>query len=484
MLNSFFAFNFEPPLSSDMVLEELINRKGRSGVIPLDPDFEIQNKVRADRSQFKALKCTRRSGKSTTEVLDHIDKCTEFPNSRTLYMALTLDSASEICWDIFKEYNEKHNLNLRFNESKKIIHYPNGSRTRLFGLDSNEKQITRVLGQKLRKVSIDEAGSLTRNMRKIIYQMILPTLADLSPNSWLTLLGTCENIPNTFFQEVTEGRETTIPWKVYEWTAYDNPYMKTQWSKLVDDMKASNPAVVEASWFKTHYLNMWVTDDNLLIIPASKATIVDALPSHGDWVHILGVDLGFNDESAFSIVSYSFTHKKAYVSLSFGESGMDFTDVSETIKRLKKDFAISRIVVDGANKQGVEEMKKRLGLPELEIAEKQGKAVYLKLLRDDVITGRICFIKGMCDDLLDEWSKLQWKDEKKILEDPRCVNHKGDSTLYAWRETFAFAAIEPDPTPDPTKPEYNQYLEKLYQEEETQEDEGFAYGTSETYSDW
>ena len=75
MLNSFFAFNFEPPLSSDMVLEELINRKGRSGVIPLDPDFEIQNKVRADRSQFKALKCTRRSGKSTTEVLDHIDKC-------------------------------------------------------------------------------------------------------------------------------------------------------------------------------------------------------------------------------------------------------------------------------------------------------------------------------------------------------------------------------------------------------------------------
>lgn len=166
MLNSSFAFNFEPPLSSDMVLEELINRKGRSGVIPLDPDFEIQNKVRADRSQFKALKCTRRSGKSTTEVLDHIDKCTEFPNSRTLYMALTLDSASEICWDIFKEYNEKHNLNLRFNESKKIIHYPNGSRTRLFGLDSNEKQITRVLGQKLRKVSIDEAGSLTRNMRK------------------------------------------------------------------------------------------------------------------------------------------------------------------------------------------------------------------------------------------------------------------------------------------------------------------------------
>ena len=129
-------------------------------------------------------------------------------------------------------------------------------------------------------------------------------------------------------------------------------------------------------------------------------------------------------------------------------------------------------------------MKKRLGLPELEIAEKQGKAVYLKLMRDDVLTGKLCLLSGKCDGLTSEWSKLQWKDEKKLQEDPRCANHESDSCLYAWRETFAFAATEPDPIPDPTKPEYNQYLEKLYAEETQDNQEEFAYGTSETYSDW
>lgn len=480
---NFSAFRFDSPMSPEMVLEELIRRKGTSGSIPLDPEFEIQNKVRSDRSQFKALLCTRRSGKSTTEVLDHIDKCMEFPNSRTLYMALTLDSASEICWDIFKEYNERYNLGMRFNESKKIVFYPNGSRTRLFGLDSNEKQITRVLGQKLRKVSIDEAGSLTRNMKKIVYQMILPALADLSPNSWMTLLGTCENIPNTFFEEVTEGRETTVPWQVYKWTAYENPYMKKQWGELIDNMTASNPDVKEASWFKTHYLNMWVSDDNLLIIPVSKATKVKSLPDAKDWIHILGVDLGFNDASAFSIVSFSFHHMKAYVTESFNESGMDFTDVAETIKRLKSKYNISRIVVDGANKQGVEQMKKRLGLPELETAEKQGKPVYLKLLRDDIVTGRLCLVEEMNTELELEWSSLQWKDLKKLFEDPRCANHTSDATLYAWRETHAYMAMEPVAKPDPTKPEYNEYLEKYYQEQDT-ESEDFAYGTTDSNSDW
>lgn len=483
MLGNLFVFDIQPPMDPDAVLLELVKRKGSTGSVPLDPEFEIQNAVRLDRSQFKAMKCTRRSGKSTTEVLDHIDKCLEFPTSRTLYMALTLDSASEICWDIFKEYNEKYKLGLKFNESKKIVYYPNGSRTRLFGLDSNEKQITRVLGQKLRKVSIDEAGSLTKNMRKIIYQMILPTLADLSPNSWLTLLGTCENIPNTFFQEVTEGRETTVPWRVYEWTAYENPYMRKQWGELIDQMKASNPEVVEASWFKTHYLNMWVSDDNLLIIPYSKAIIVDGLPVGNNWVHILGVDLGYNDASAFSIVSYSFTHRKAYVSLCFSESGMDLTDVATTIKRIKEEFSISRVVVDGANKQGIEEMKKRLGLPELETAEKQGKPVYLKLLRDDIVTGKLCLMADKTDGLKREWGSLQWKDEKKLQEDPRCANHESDATLYAWRETLAFAAVIPDTIPNPDDPEYNKYLEKYYNDRE-ENAEDFAYGTTETSEDW
>lgn len=482
----FFNFARDSVVTQEMeeaILEELVRRNGRSFSIPMDPLFEIQNKFRNDRQQFKALLCTRRSGKSTSEVKDHIDKCLEFPNSRTVYMALTLDSAAEITWDIFKEENELHNLGMKFNEQKKIIFYPNGSRTRLFGIDSNEKQITRVLGQKLRKVSIDECGSITRDMKKIVYQMILPALGDLAPDSWLTLLGTPENIPGTFFEEVTEGRETTLPWIIYKWTAFENPYMKKQWGELIDTMTKSNPQVVEASWFKTHYLNLWVSDDDLLIIPASKATKVAELPHSRDWIHVLGVDLGFNDASAFSVVSFSFTHKKAYITETVSKSGLDLTEVSEIIKNIKRRYNISRTVVDGANKQGVEEMKKRLGLPDLEAAEKQGKPTYLKLLRDDIVTGRVLMVEGQNDGLEREWRSLQWKDKKKLLEDPRCENHISDATLYAWRETHSYMAEEPTPAPKPTDPEYNEVLEQYYLDQQNTE-EDFAYGTTETDSDW
>lgn len=479
---SFFDFGFVS--DTNVLLAELINRQGGYGAIPEDQDFIIQNEVLNDRSQFKAMQCTRRSGKSTTEVIDHINKCTEFPESKSLYMALTLDSASEICWDIFKEYNDKHSLGLKFNQSKKIVFYPNGSRTRLFGLDSNEKQITRVLGQKVRKVSIDECGSMTRNMTKIILQMILPTLADLAPNSWLTLLGTSENIPNTFFEAVTSGRENSLPWKVYKWTAFDNPYMKKQWGELIKQMTDSNPDVVHASWFRTHYLNEWVSDDDLVIIPHTKMQFVDALPRSSDWIHILGVDLGFNDASSFVVVSYSFTQKSAYVSEVYKQSGLDFTEVAETIDNLKSRFTFSRIVVDGANKQGIEHMKRRLNLPELETAEKQGKPVYLKLLRDDVVTGKLKFVMPQCEPLKLEWSHLQWKDQKKLLEDPRCENHGSDAALYAWRETHAYLAELPQDTPKPSDETYGDYLEQKEMEKTYENEESFAFGTTETDSDW
>lgn len=230
------------------------------------PEFLHQNLVLNSRAhRFKSICCTRRAGKSTTEVIDHIEIAMLYPKSRTVYFGLTLDSVTDICWDIFKDLGEKHNLNLKFNETKKIVYYPNGSRTRLVGLDANERQIRKALGQKLRKVSIDEAGSVTANMEQICYQMIMPALSDLRPLSWLTMLGTPENIPNTFFEKVDKRKEKGAPWEVFRWTAYDNPFMKPQWTDEISELKANNPKVVEASWFRTHYLNEWCTDDDLLI---------------------------------------------------------------------------------------------------------------------------------------------------------------------------------------------------------------------------
>lgn len=420
------------------LIEEYVRRKVRLSEMPFerlrDPKFLVQNAVLNDReARYKAINCTRRSGKSVGEAIDHFEICEKYPSSRTLYLGLTLDSVSEIIWDVMKDLNDQGKYGCKFNEVRKSVRFPNGSRIRLFGLDTSARQMKKILGQKNRKVTIDEAGSMTQDMIKICYQMIDPTLTDLSPHSWLHLVGTCENIPNTFFEKVVTGKETFLPWKVYRWTAYDNPHIAEQWGRQIDLYTQQNPDVIHASWFKTHYLNQWCSDDELLIIPISPTkNLCKRLPETHKY-YVLGVDLGFNDASAFSVLAYSLNSPVCYVVQSFKESGYDITDVANKIKEFQRIYPITKIIVDGSNKQGVEEIKKRHSIP-LNNAEKQGKATFLRILKDDAIMGKIMLLEGGTGELLTEWSQLQWKDENKQAEDPRCQNHLSDATLYAWRE--------------------------------------------------
>lgn len=479
----------ETKLTPQAIFEELAQRRGLRGKIKRSPEFLKQNEILDDRaSRWKALNCTRRGAKSTTEAMDHVEICLQYPKSRTVYMGLTLDSVTEIIWDVFKELNDTNNLGLKFNGTKKIIFYPNGSRTRLFGLDSSARQMVKILGQKLRKASVDEAGSITIDLENFCFQKIRPALIDLAPNSWLTLLGTCENIPNTYFEKVTKGECGNFEWKIHKWTTYQNPFIAKQWDAEIKELMLKNPKIVESSAFRTHYLNEWCSDDDLLIIPASKMEFVEALPKnpktgkdYQDWHYILAVDLGYNDATAYSLIACNWHVHDSYVLMTFKATEQDFTDVATCIKKIKKDYPIGSLVIDGANKQGIEEMKKRLGLPEIEIAEKTGKATYLRLLRDEVITGRLKFIKGATDPLKVEWMSLQWSDTDKDTEDQRCQNHLSDSTLYGWRKTFALRADEQKRIPKEHEIEYEEYLEDLEDEKAQQEleQDGGIYGTSE-----
>jgi len=438
------------------------------------PHFTKQNEVLdARQHRYKAINCTRRSGKSQGEVIDHLEIMSEFPGSRNLYMGLTLDSVREITWDIWQGLSDKYELGLKTLD-KKIVIAPNGSKCRLFGVDSGEREMRKVLGQKIRKVSIDEAGSITINMARLCYQMIGPALIDLRPNTWLSLLGTCENIPNTFFQKVVDGVERGADWKVFKWSAHENPFMAKQWAQEIDEMTKQNPLVVEASWFKTHYLNQWVTDDDLQIILLPEDMYFDNLAGWQPENTVLGVDLGYNDDCSYSIVGHRFNEDFAIIMQSFKESQQDLTDVANTIRNLQRKYSINKIIVDGANKQGVEEIKNRHRIP-LESAEKSDKATYLRLLRDDIVTGHVKALKPECGELITEWSSLIWKDENKQKEDDRCQNHASDSTLYAWRALRHYLYDPPEQRTDPNSDQFMKELERKEAEQMRQqiEEENF-----------
>lgn len=448
-----------------VLLKEIVRRQSLATKVNIpkrvqESAFKKQNDYMLDRLEhrFRSMKCTRRAGKSTTDVLENFMIADEFPESRMVYGALTLDSAVEISWDMYFEFAEAFKINIKPRAGKYII-WPNGSKLRFFGLDSSQKEMRKILGQKLRKASIDEAGSLTIDMKKVCYQMIMPALTDLRPNSWLTLLGTCENIPNTFFEKVTEGKETTVPWSRHAWTAYDNPHMVDNWTDEIADLKKTNPKIVEASWFRTHYLNEWCTDDDLRIIFYDDENIIEKLPDNKEWRFILGVDIGYNDANAFTVVAFSYDDPNVYFIDNFKKAEIDLTEVAGIIKHIQTKYDIMKVVIDGANKQGVEEIKGRHGL-QLQIAEKTDKATYLRLLRDDFVTNRAFLLDDNTKPLQEEWDGLQWKDEMKDKEDGRCQNHSSDSALYAWREARHYTFKETVPPPSRDSKEYMDELER------------------------
>ena len=430
------------------IISELKSREQIRGIVNGSlrcPDFKRQNEVlQAKDKRFKAINTTRRGAKSVTECLDDIEIMCKYPNSRLVYGALTLDSASEIIWDVFQEKLDEAKILYKTNSTHKTITLKrNDSRVRLFGIDCSEKQMRKILGQKLRKATIDEAGSMTIDMVKLCYQTIMPTLTDLRPDSWLTLIGTCENIPNTFFQSVTEGMERGADWNTFKWTTYENPFMVKQWTDEINDLVKNNPLVVEASWFKTHYLNQWVTDDDLLIFHIADAKMVGFKESdYPSAIYGLGIDLGFNDACSFVETCWSPKVKHGHFITSYKESGMDFTDVANKIKEMQKTRRYSKITIDGANKQGVEEIRKRHKLP-LEAAEKQDKVTTIRLLDDDLKTGSMLVDEVGCRSLIQEWRSLIWKDKEKLKEDPRCENHASDGALYSWRANRHYLVGDP-----------------------------------------
>ena len=376
-------------------MAELIKRSGLK-VSFLDKTFPVQTAFIQDKSKKKLVNCTRRAGKSRGVAKEMLETALNEPKTVQIFFALTLDSAREIIWDILEEECEKKGIKYLPHRQQGIFELLNGSRIRLFGVDSSYKEMRKVLGQKIRRACIDEAGSMTIDMHTLIYKMIMPALTDL--NGEIILAGTCENIPNTFFQSCVEGKDPG--WSIHKWTTYHNPYLKENWTKEIERILSENPLAREASWFLTHYMNQWVMDDDLLIYKLGEHNYGTRIKDI-NYNFVLGVDLGDNDDSSFVVAAYSFDDPVMRVVESHKSPEMDLTDVANKIKEFHARYPIVKTIIDGANKQGVKEISNRHQIP-LKNAEKDDKAIFMRIMRDDFIQGKITIDRDLSAALLSE----------------------------------------------------------------------------------
>lgn len=457
--------------------------------------------------KYLSTRCPRRSGKTYGLSSLALFWGEKFPGSRVLIISLTLKSTVDNYWitapcGLF-HLNETHSLGLKFNKSRFTWEHENGSRGQLAGAETGA-DIERIRGALAEAdvAIVDECKSFAPELLLVLIRdVLLPGL--MTRNGVLVLSGTPGSIPVGMFYEATSeksrteptvqyprGRPTCIPvsptpeqledinqvytpqeqqvlWRLHTWTIRDNTSSPAAWSRaLADKLRAGWPDDHPA--WKREYEGEWVTDTQDLVyswvgyrekcswLPAKTKTNPAGLPEDlGPWHFVLGIDLGFVDDSALVLAAYSEKAKELRHVYDFKSPGLTvdglFDEVFDVIDRFGRPDAIVADTAGGGSKMLVETLNQRYGLG-VEPAKKTEKQDHIELVNSDFSLGRIKIIPG--SDLAHELSGLQWdlsKDSKILLartgrlrEDPACPNHLCDALLYLYRYSYHFWSEHPE----------------------------------------
>lgn len=439
----------------------------------LESAFDKQIEFINDPAKLKTLFCTRRAAKSYTAGLYLLHEALTNPGVNCLFLGLTRASSKGIIWkDILKIVNKELNLKAKFNSTELTMTLPNGSVIYVTGADADEDEMNKLLGRKYRLVCIDEASMYTISMHQLVYGVLKPAMTD--PNAdgqrgTICLMGTASNFTRGLFFDITNGKEPG--WKLFTWSAHDNPHVAKQWQEELDEIEKLRPLFKETPLFKQWYLNKWEVDTDKLVYKFNEDRNLyseqpQLFPEDG-WIYVLGVDTGWEDDNAFVLTGYHPKDKSLYVVKTFNKNHMHFESgdpskpgVVEKIREFMADtrYPIAKVVIDGANKQGVESMRSRSLIP-FEYADKQGKVDFIEMLNGDLIQAKIK-INNKLTTLIDELKSLVWQTDgadnirlpKK--EHPALPNHLCDAFLYAWRCGFHYSFQAPPKEPKPNTPEW------------------------------
>lgn len=409
-----------------------------------DPNFPNQSAFIKDQAKLKAIFCTRRSAKSFTAGLYMVHECLTHPGINCLFIGLSRDSAKGIIWkDILQVINYQFQLKATFNLTELTMTFPNGSMIRVTGIDADQDEMNKLLGKKYKLVCIDEASMYTVDMEKLVYGILKPAMAD--QRGTICLMGTSSNYTRGLFYDITTGGRRD--WSVHSWTAHDNPYVSKQWQEELDEIERDRPLFKETPLFKQWYLNQWVVDTDKLVYKynTERNTFRDTPKqlNPSAWTYVLGVDTGWEDDNAFVLGAFHDNDPAFYIIKTFNKPHMTFDQVTAKIQEFMndKDMAPAKVIIDGANKQGVESMRQRSAIP-FEYADKTGKVDFVEMLNADLVQAKIK-INTRCNNLINELMGLVWKtDGDKIVipkkEHPALPNHLCDAFLYAWRNGFHY----------------------------------------------
>lgn len=412
--------------------------------------FPQQDAFVQDTARFLDAQCSRRAGKTNALGRRFFQTMSKYPNSQSVYLALTKDSALEIMMPVLIELNDKYAWNCKF--TKLTMTHPNGAQLKLYGADM-KNFIRKLKGRKYPGIAIDEAQDFGVHLKSLIDDVLSPAMVDYE-DSWLAITGTPGPVPLGYYFEVTHQKK--YGFSHHEWTINDNPYIHDA-EKFIQKLKHDHQWEDNNPTLLREWRNKWVKDvESLWIRYNESKNHFNAIPP-GKWTYIMGVDFGYKDADAIAVLAWNEESKKTYLVEEVVQAKQDITALVEQIQKLTKKYDIVKIVADeGAlGKKMAEEMRRRHHIP-VHAAEKHRKQETVAFLNDTLRLG---------DFLADRESRfvqdsyliqIDWErttpDKIVIKKNPH--SDIIDAVLYAFKESPAFTYERPAAKLTKGTPEY------------------------------
>jgi len=395
--------------------------------------FDEQLKFIRDPSKFKTAVCSRRAGKSEACAADLIDTCKNIKNATVLYITLSRVSAERIIWRTLLKIVEEYEIPVKINNKELSIKFLDTQSMLYVSGAKDASEIEKFRGMSLHKVYIDEAQSFKSHIKELVEDVLSWAMKDV--NGTLCLTGTPGPVLAGYFYEMATRSNSKVG--KHKWTLLQNPWIKIKSGMEPADIlreERERKGITENDpTYRREALGEWVKDDNALVFKFSKQkNIVSAFPS--DLTYIFGIDVGFNDADAISVIGYNYTSNNVYLVEEYVQPKQDITTLVTKIKELKAYYNPVKMVMDAGalGKKIQEEIRNRHGI-NAEAADKTRKLEFIELLNDDLRTGRF---KTFENSKFEEDSYIVvWDYDgtvKKVSDRTHSDIH--DSTLYAWKE--------------------------------------------------
>lgn len=442
-------------LSETQIIAAIEKLRASRGLNLLAGLFPKQLDCIGHPSKKKAALCTRRAGKSYGAGSLLFQAASKHPSAVVPYVALTRASAKNIMWPVLKKIASRQNIDCEFLDAKLEVRLKNGATIPLLGADQ-ENFIDRLRGGAYPLAVIDEAQSFREHLATLVDDVLEPAMLDY--DGVILMLGTPGPVGVGYFYEATERGQHGFT--VFKWSVLDNPYLPNA-REFIERKKRENGWTDLNPTYRREWLGEWVDDPDALVYKYTEENDYDELPKGQEWIRVMAVDYGYNDETTFGIAAYCRHLPDVYIEHVEGHQGWIPTQIAGRLKQLIEIYSPSEIVADtGAlGKMITEEMIRHYGIP-MQAAEKREKKTWISFLNGAFIDKTLHIRRTLVD--TKKQLKALAKDDKGD-EDPRLPNDRCDVVLYAFRKCRAYLS-KPKPKGDNLNPDER----KIWQRIETQ----------------